>query len=254
MGRQPEEGLKYFKHFVDGSFKPTLFTIEEKFQNDGYAVWFKLLEMLGETPTLSLDFNNRSTWSYFLARVHLSNAEDRALSILDMLSECHAIDSELWADKIVWVENLASNSSGVFQKRGSTIPGKPEIHAQPSLSVQQDSVDDLADKKAKESKSADTKVKYAEYVTMEQSEYETLCNQYGRICADKAIEELDNYKGSSGKAYKSDYRAILSWVIDKLRKNEPGLFARQANSNIDMDEITRELRKQYSSGGDSHDD
>lgn len=252
MGRQSEEGLKYFKHFVDGSFKPTLFTIEEKFQNDGYAVWFKLLEMLGETPTLSLDFNNRSTWSYFLARVHLSNAEDRALSILDMLSECHAIDSDLWADKIVWVENLASNSSSVFQKRGSTIPGKPEICTQPSRLAQEDNVSDSADKKVKKSKPADTKVKYAEYVTMEQTEYDTLCKQYGKACTDKAIEELDNYKGSSGKTYKSDYRAILSWVIDKLRKNEPGLFARQVNSSIDMDNVMEELRNQYS-GGETHD-
>ena len=29
---------------------------------------------------------------------------------------------------------------------------------------------------------------------------------------------LDNYKGSSGKTYKSDYRAILSWVIEKIKE------------------------------------
>lgn len=249
MGRQPEEGLKYFKHFVDGSFKPTLFTIEEKFQNDGYAVWFKLLEMLGETSTLSLDFNNRSTWSYFLARVHLSNAEERATSILNMLAECHAIDSELWAEKIVWVENLANNSSGVFQKRGSIIPGKPQICTQPSLKKTDAEIAEQTPKKAKKT---DTKIRYAEYVSMEQSEYETLCKQYGKACADKAVEELDNYKGSSGKTYKSDYRAILSWVIDKLRKSDPGLFTRQSNSSIDMDDVMKELVNQYSGVGDSH--
>lgn len=249
MGRQPEEGLKYFKHFVDGSFKPTLFTIEEKFQNDGYAVWFKLLEMLGETATLSLDFNNRSTWSYFLARVHLSNAEDRATSILDMLSECHAIDSDLWAEKIVWVENLASNSSGVFQKRGSAIPGKPELHAKSSPLPQECAKADepmpKEIKKPEEIKNPETdnaKIQYAEYVSMEQSEYEFLCNQYGKKCANRAIEELDNYKGSSGKTYKSDYRAILSWVMDKLRKNEPELFRK---SCIEDEELMERIRAQY---------
>lgn len=251
MGRQPEEGLKYFKHFVDGSFKPTLFTIEEKFQNDGYAVWFKLLEMLGETSTLSLDFNNRSTWSYFLARVHLSNAENRAVSILDMLAECHAIDSDLWSEKIVWVENLANNSTGVFQKRGSTIPGRPEANSQKQVEKTESA--ELPPNKPKKSKEADTKIKYAEYVSMERTEYETLCKQYGKACADKAIEELDNYKGSSGKSYKSDYRAILSWVIDKLKKNDPGLFARPIGTSIDMDDVMTELRNQYASEGDSHD-
>ena len=28
-----------------------------------------------------------------------------------------------------------------------------------------------------------------------------------------------NYKGSSGKKYKSDYRAILTWVIDKVKQD-----------------------------------
>lgn len=35
---------------------------------------------------------------------------------------------------------------------------------------------------------------------------------------------LDNYKGSSGKSYKSDYRAILNWVVDKAQKECPKLF------------------------------
>lgn len=32
------------------------------------------------------------------------------------------------------------------------------------------------------------------------------------------VEVLDNYKGSTGKKYKSDYRAILSWVVDKYKE------------------------------------
>ena len=30
------------------------------------------------------------------------------------------------------------------------------------------------------------------------------------------ITTLDNYKGSNNKKYASDYRAILSWVADKI--------------------------------------
>lgn len=33
--------------------------------------------------------------------------------------------------------------------------------------------------------------------------------------------KFDNYKGSKGKTYKSDYRAILSWVADKVTKEQP---------------------------------
>jgi hypothetical protein len=34
------------------------------------------------------------------------------------------------------------------------------------------------------------------------------------------VEILDNYKGSTGKKYKSDYRAILSWCVDKLNEEK----------------------------------
>mgnify|MGYP006901990299 FL=1 len=36
----------------------------------------------------------------------------------------------------------------------------------------------------------------------------------------RAIEILDNYKGATGKTYKSDYRAILNWVIGRLEEEE----------------------------------
>jgi hypothetical protein len=37
---------------------------------------------------------------------------------------------------------------------------------------------------------------------------------------DRAIEILDNYKGSKGVKYKSDYRTILGWVIERLEGDE----------------------------------
>ena len=53
---------------------------------------------------------------------------------------------------------------------------------------------------------------------MTEREYGELVNKYGQIAADKLVGILDNYKGSTGKKYKSDYRAILSWVVDKYLK------------------------------------
>ena len=34
----------------------------------------------------------------------------------------------------------------------------------------------------------------------------------------RMIEILDNYKGAKGKRYKSDYRAILTWVVDRYNE------------------------------------
>ena len=53
---------------------------------------------------------------------------------------------------------------------------------------------------------------------MTNAEYEKLVSTYGKEFADQCINILDNYKGSKGKEYKSDYRAILSWVVDENKK------------------------------------
>ncbi len=62
------------------------------------------------------------------------------------------------------------------------------------------------------------KTKYADYVSMTTKEYEKLIEQYGEPMTKRMIEILDNYKGSSGKKYKSDYRTILNWVVERVKK------------------------------------
>ena len=67
----------------------------------------------------------------------------------------------------------------------------------------------------------------AENVTMTDAEYQKLIDKYGENDTSRLIEILDNYKGQSGKKYKSDYRAILNWVVDRLqeeKKNKPASF------------------------------
>ena len=69
------------------------------------------------------------------------------------------------------------------------------------------------------------KVQYAEFVSMTNVQYETLIAKFGEAKTKGCIEILDNYKGSTGKKYKDDYRTILNWVgerYDERQKNRPG--------------------------------
>lgn len=67
------------------------------------------------------------------------------------------------------------------------------------------------------------KVKYAENVSMTPVERQKLVDEYGEEFAVKCIEELNNYKGANGKKYKSDYLAILNWVVERCEKKYPRL-------------------------------
>ncbi|MDR0560443.1 MAG: DUF6291 domain-containing protein [Prevotellaceae bacterium] len=69
------------------------------------------------------------------------------------------------------------------------------------------------------------KIQYAEFVWLTVEEYDALKVETGSENAVKqCIDLLDNYKGASGKTYKSDYRAIRSWVIKRLNDDLHNLF------------------------------
>lgn len=84
----------------------------------------------------------------------------------------------------------------------------------------------------KPKKAEEKKKNFAEFVKMKESEHQKLVSEYGEAFTKKCIEVLDNYKGSSGKKYKDDYRAILTWVVNKVKTENPGLVAKTTNEQI----------------------
>ncbi|MGG3489735.1 replication protein [Brevibacillus choshinensis] len=65
----------------------------------------------------------------------------------------------------------------------------------------------------KKKKKASPKRAFAEYVSLTEEEYAKLVAKYGQDGTARMIDILNNYKGSKGKTYKSDYMAILNWVV-----------------------------------------
>jgi len=95
-----------------------------------------------------------------------------------------------------------------------------------------------------------TKKKYKESVYLSDDELKALQEKYGNDTTEKAIEKLDNYKGSTGKRYKSDYKAILNWVIDSLTTKKgnskkevlPDWYTGQS-TELDQVEIEKEKQR-----------
>ena len=80
------------------------------------------------------------------------------------------------------------------------------------------------------------KKSYAEFVKMSEANYDRLVKLYGKAFADACIVELDNYKGARGKTYKDDYRAILCWVVDRVKEKKPGLLQQGASESTPAEE------------------
>ena len=109
--------------------------------------------------------------------------------------------------------------------------------------------------KVKENKIKEIKIKekihFAEFVSMTNAEYEKLVSTYGKDFADQCIIILDNYKGSHGKNYKSDYRAILSWVVDKANENN-SKKQNKKNGIDDFKELWKEAQNEQTGNNPSN--
>ena len=103
----------------------------------------------------------------------------------------------------------------VYQGEGTTeepIKNRQETTKRP----QKDTTKNV--KKEKNEKNV-KKIQYAEFVKLSPEEHQKLIDEHGQAATAKMIEILDNYKGASGKTYKSDYRAILNWVVKRWRED-----------------------------------
>lgn len=123
MTRPRKQTVDYFPH--DCSHGKTLFILEGKYGNDGYAFWFKLLELIGSTEKHYLDCDDKATWEYLLSRTRVS--EETGWEIMNLLASLGAIDSELWQEHIVWSENFVKRVFDAYRNRISDIPKRADI-------------------------------------------------------------------------------------------------------------------------------
>lgn len=92
------------------------------------------------------------------------------------------------------------------------------------------------------------KIYYAEFVSMTNTEHSKLIEKHGEALTNKTVEVLDNYKGSSGKKYTSDYRAILSWVVERVLGESQGGLTEQSTGGMVPKPTCDKCKKQESVG------
>ena len=210
MARPIKNTVDYFPHIIKNG--KTIFILESKFGNDGYAFWFKLLELLGSSDNHVYDFNNSVDWEFLIAKTNVS--EEKVTEILKTLVDVEAIDRELLKNKVIWCENFVKGIEDVYRKRKQNRPQKPVIDdGNPSTPVV--SVAETPQRKLKEIKVNKTKEKreYAPAVFLTEEEYQKLVTELGDPLTKEYMKDLSLHIQSKGKEkyYKSHYATILAW-------------------------------------------
>ena len=213
-GRPSKTTVDYFPHFT--AHKKTIFTLESLYGNDGYAFWFKLLEILGSTEGHCFRYGKSADWLFLVAKTNIS--EEKALLILKTLSDLEAIDPRLHKEKAIWSDNFVDGLRHVYDKRSTEIPLKPPFRGEKRLSG----------KKTPQSKVKESKVKKygpLSNVVLSDEEMKKLITRFNSSCQEK-IDTLSEYIASKGVKYKSHYATILAWDRrDKKKSKQPGAIS-----------------------------
>lgn len=248
VARPMKKRVDYFPHVTHS--EKTVAILEAHWGNDGYAFWFKLQEMLGDSDEFACRCDNSSEWEYLLSRTRVD--ETAAVAILDKLAEIGAIDAGLWANRIIWSEPFIRNLAPVFERRKCELPHKPGFCGEPAGET---GVIPTGTDKEKESREEDSKaekstvekesesaaapgrtkdcpsarrsgvVRQADTVYLKPAERERLDQDFGEQGAARIIFLLDAYKSNYPRrccGYSDDYKVIQSWVINRYREESSG--------------------------------
>lgn len=236
MVRPFKQGVDYFPLDVhlDNKFK----FIEIKFGLKGFAIVIKIFQ----------NIYSQGYWSSWGEDEKIIFASENKIDleeIENITNECLKRDI---FDKALYEQYEILTSLGIQKRYKEIVRRRKDVtliaeylliewssivndDINPALSKQDDDKSTQRkgkEKKVKEKKVKETKTQYAEFVSLTENEHSKLVSEHGESKVKEMIRILDNYKGANGKKYASDYRAILNWVIDRV-KNTPDTIPGQTS-------------------------
>ena len=130
MARPKKSTVDYFPH--DTNHGATIQVLESRWGNDGYAFWFKLLELLGSHDHHYIDCRKPAEWEFLTAKTRVN--EETATAILESLCRLDAIDAYLWSHcRVIFCENFVVRVEDAYKKRRDSLPTKKTVYS--SLNV-----------------------------------------------------------------------------------------------------------------------
>lgn len=114
MAYQKENTVNYFPHKVIHGRK--MFIVRNKFKNDGYAVWFMLLEELGKANNHFINLKDKTQLLYLSGKMDVS--EELFLEIINLLVDLNEFDSELWSEaQVIYSQKFVDSIKDAYKRR-----------------------------------------------------------------------------------------------------------------------------------------
>ncbi len=206
----------FFPHDANARHDPKVLEMRYVYGAEGYGWYWIIVEMLREQK----DYRLKQCGEFFY-------------HALAMQMHCTVDAAHKFVDDCINQFNLFQSDGDFFWsnsliRRMKSKDEKSEKARQAALSrwKKKDNADAMQrecnrNAKIREDKiKEDNKVQYRDFVKMTPEEYQELIKKYGEEQTKSMLDILDNYKGANGKSYKSDYRAVLSWVVKRYQEEQ----------------------------------
>lgn len=153
MARKRKNTVDYFPHIINEG--KTMFIIESKYKNDGYATWYKILERLGKSENHFIDLSDTKELMYLASKCNMD--EDKLKSIIKDLVDLGEFDKYLWdSHSVIWGQKFVDSIEDVYKRRYTEMPTINLICQQLGIKCKQK---EQNDDRSTQSKVKDSKVK-----------------------------------------------------------------------------------------------
>lgn len=126
MARPQKQTVDYFPHDTDASRGKTLSILQTKYGNDGYAFWFKLLELLGSSEGHYYQYKEEVDIEFLVSYTGVSRRET-AFLVLETLAKLGAIDFELYQNQVIWCQKFVDRIEDAYRDRVTHTPQRPSF-------------------------------------------------------------------------------------------------------------------------------
>lgn len=123
MSKPKTATVEYFPHSVNHG--KSMFALEAKYGNNGYAFWFKILEILGATEHHYIDCNDTATFQYLIAKTKTD--DETATEIINYIVGLGCLDADFWKCKIIWSQKFVDNMEELYSRRTVKCYTKAEL-------------------------------------------------------------------------------------------------------------------------------
>jgi len=125
MARPLKLSVDFFPHDAYASESKTLSILENYYGAEGYATWFKLLEIISRTRNHVIDLRNPVDKEFIASKIKLTI--ERFTEITTKLAELEAIDPELFSQDIIWCQHLIDRLKPVYDNRNQTLFRRDDV-------------------------------------------------------------------------------------------------------------------------------